>query len=76
MASIKYDLFSLLSNDERVIVLSSKIDRTIVTWNQDKTLEFFHYDNEEFHLEDTLTLELRPNSLNHARMFANNWLIS
>jgi hypothetical protein len=40
MATI--DLFELLSNDERIIVLSCLDDRCIYTWNQSDTLQLWY----------------------------------
>jgi hypothetical protein len=35
------DIIDLLANDERIIVYSSKEDRSIVTWNQTDTLQWW-----------------------------------
>jgi hypothetical protein len=37
------DLFDILSNDERIIVYSSKEDSVIITWNQSDTLQGWEY---------------------------------
>lgn len=79
------NLFDILSNDERVIVLSNKDDAVIYTWNHSLTLQCWkregsvyfhpaisrHYDNwEEI---DVRTLSEPPFNYQHARSAAILW---
>ena len=67
-------LFDILSNDERVIVLSDKGEETIITWNQSVTLQVWIYKGsgnwEELNVR---TLSNQPINFKAAKKAAQDW---
>ena len=69
------DLFDILSDDERIIVLSSKQDGCIVTWNQSLTLQCWQYSaNGQWEETDMRILGSEPASFADASFAAEEWL--
>ena len=83
------NLFDILSDDERIIVLSSKQDGIIVTWNQSCTLQYWNkktveqygssypFNKDELDIweeTDCRTLMNEPANFAEARIAAQEWL--
>lgn len=78
------NLFDILSNDERVIVLSNVGERMMVTWNQSLTLQAWGkvydplrgYDDSEDKWEELecQTLSDQPANYKAARKAAETWV--
>ena len=87
---MKETIFDILSNDERIIVLSDKENNQVVTWNQSLTLQVFSLKDSAYsgtpkrastdeiatRWEETaiLTLAKEPASFKEARQKAREWL--
>ena len=73
------NLFDILSDDERIVVLSSKQDGIIVTWNQSLTLQSWEYKilgpyPGSWEENDVRVLMETPASFAEARIAAQEWL--
>ena len=81
------DLFDIFSMDERVIVLSSLEDRSLVTWNQSDTLQWWRpivrcscYPRGEFDSNDWEEVSILtqsgygPKTFEEARKVAIDWI--
>jgi WD40 repeat protein len=83
------DLITLLSHDERRIVLTSAEDRSIITWNQSDTFQWWRpvvrmddsdYPSGEFDPNDWEEVSILtqsgygPKTYEDARQVAINWL--
>lgn len=74
------DLFDLLSQDERIIVLSDPSERVIYTWNQSLTLQCWrdlsldsHSQNGQWEEIDCRTLSEEPINFAAAKKAAERW---
>ncbi len=81
------DIFEILSMDERVIVYSSEEDRSIFTWNQSLTLQWWrpvvrmderdypsgHFDPNDWEEVNVRTLSDMPLDYHEARKAAIRW---
>ena len=68
------NLFDILSNDERFIVLSSADDRYIYTWNRSLTLQCYVQQTEGHYAEvEVCTLSTAPRTFEDARRQAHKW---
>jgi hypothetical protein len=68
------DLFDILSNDERIIVLSSADNYQIYTWNQSCTLQCWQDHDDGVWVEvDIRTLDEMPVDFDEARRAAEVW---
>jgi hypothetical protein len=74
MLSMKETIFDILSNDERIIVLSDKQTNQLVTWNQSLTLQVFSLKDSAWEETAILTLAKQPASFKEARKKASEWL--
>lgn len=71
---MKETIFDILSNDERIIVLSDKQTNQLVTWNQSLTLQVFSLKDSAWEEIAILTLAKQPASFKEARQKASEWL--
>jgi hypothetical protein len=68
------DLFDILSNDERVVVLSDADEGMIYTWNKSLTLQSWWANEDKEWIEvDVQTLSTRPKDFDSARNAALRW---
>jgi hypothetical protein len=76
------DIFEILSMDERVIVYSSLEDRSLITWNQSATLQWwrpvvrlesYKFDPNDWEEVAILTLSHSPRNFKEAREAAIRW---
>jgi len=81
------DIFEILSKDERVIVYSSQEERTLITWNQSLTLQYWrpvvrrfesdypkgHFDPNDWEEVNVRTLSNEPKDYKAAREAAIRW---
>jgi hypothetical protein len=68
-------LFQMLSNDERVIVLSSEDNQQVYTWNRSLTLQCWTVQEDgTFEEVDIRTLSTEPHTYERARQQAQKWL--
>lgn len=73
-------LFELLSNDERIIVASSKELNVIITWNQSVTFQMWQKKGRVnstsclWEETDIKTYAEPVRNFEHAREIARNWL--
>ena len=83
------DIFDILSLDERIIVLSSREDRSLITWNQSDTFQWWRpvvrmdesdYPNGRFDSNDWEEVAILtqsgygPKTFEAARKVAHNWI--
>jgi hypothetical protein len=71
---MKETIFDILSNDERIIVLSDKQNNQLVTWNQSLTLQVFSLKDSAWEETAILTLAKQPTSFKEAQKKAREWL--
>jgi hypothetical protein len=70
-------LLQLLSLDERVIVLSDKATKIVITWNRSKTLQMWQQDGfgfDKWREVDSRVLTKDPKTYDKARKAAVEWM--
>ena len=68
-------LFDVLSNDERIIVYSDRVNDTIYTWNQSLTLQAWAVGPEGCEEVSIRTLTDKPRGYRKARLAAQAWAL-